>query len=155
VTEELLTTFGLYGAALVVGLVAGLFPLVSIEVFLIAVAALRHPSYGELAVLIVLGSLGHQIAKTITYYGSFGVVKLPEGRIKKQLDRAQKYIDRFNRYPKSVLFLSATVGLPPIYMVGFIAGPLMKIRFAPFTAIVFVGRICRYSTVALIVPLLF
>ncbi len=154
-TNEVLATFGLYGGAFFISFVAGLFPLVSIEVFLVAVGAIRHPSYGELAVLIVLGAAGHQVAKTLTYYGSFGVVKLPEGRIKKQLDRAQKYIDRWNKYPKSVLALSATVGLPPIYMVGFIAGPLMKIRIWPFTIIVFLGRICRYSTVGLIVPLFF
>ena len=40
-------------------------------------------------------------------------------------------------------------------MIGVVAGPLMKIRFWPFTIIVFVGRILRYSTVGLIVPLFF
>ena len=37
-TETLLATFGLYGGAFVISFVAGLFPLVSIELFLIGVS---------------------------------------------------------------------------------------------------------------------
>jgi membrane protein YqaA with SNARE-associated domain len=155
VTQSLLASFGLYGAAFVISFIAGLFPLVSIEVFLVAVGALRHPSPLELAILILLGAAGHQVAKTLTYYGSFGMVRIPEGRIKKQLDKAQKYIDKWNKHPYWILMLSASFGLPPIYMVGFIAGPLMKIKIVPFSIIVFVGRCLRYSTVGIIVPLLF
>ena len=69
-------------------------------------------------------------------------------RIKPQIERARGRIDRWNRYPLSVFFFSATVGFPPMYLLGFIARPLMRIRFVPFTVLCLVGRFGRYTTIA-------
>ena len=58
------------------------------------------------------------------------------------------WVDRWNKRPRPVMFLAATVGLPPVYLLGFIAWPLMRMRFWTFTAICFVGRIGRYAVMA-------
>ena len=53
-----------------------------------------------------------------------------------------------------VMFLASTFGLPPLYLIGFIAKPLMKIEIIPFTLCCFFGRIGRFAVLAAI-PLLF
>jgi len=41
-----------------------------------------------------------------------------------------------------------------MYLLGFIAHPLMEIRFLPFTLLTFVGRFGRYIVLA-VIPLAF
>jgi membrane protein YqaA with SNARE-associated domain len=151
VTHTLLANLGMYGGAFAVALIAGLFPLVSIEFFLLGLSALLHPSLAELILCAALGAVGHQIAKTITYYG--GVGALEHGRIKAQIDKHRAKIDRWNKAPHLVLAIAGSIGIPPMYVIGFIAHPLMRIRIVPFTLIVFVTRLGRYVVMAC-VPLL-
>ena len=149
-TASLLATLGLYGGTFAVSLIAGLFPIASIELFLIGIAAWKHPTWQELALLVLLASIGHQIAKTITYFAGEGILKLPKGRAKKALDKAQRHIDRWNKRPWLVMVLSATVGLPPLVVIAIIAGPIMRIKFVPFTIICFVGRLGRFGVMTFI-----
>ena len=151
-TGHLLGSLGIYGASLVIALVAGLFPIASIELFLVGLSALEHPSIGELLICCVLGALGHQIAKTITYYAGEGA--LENKKLKPRVDKIRHKIEKWDRYPHAILFLGATVGLPPMYLLGFIAHPLMEIRFLPFTALTFIGRLGRYIVLA-VIPLAF
>ena len=151
-TGHLLGSLGIYGASLVIALVAGLFPIASIELFLVGLSALEHPSIGELLICCVLGAVGHQIAKTITYYAGEGA--LENKKLKPRVDKIRHKIEKWDRYPHGILFLGATVGLPPMYLLGFIAHPLMEIRFLPFTVLTFVGRFGRYVVLA-VIPLAF
>lgn len=151
-THNLLASLGIYGASFVIALVAGLFPIASVEVFLVGLSALRHPSIGELLVCCALATVGHQIAKTITYYAGEGA--LEHGKLKPRVDKLRHKIEKWDRYPLAILFLAATVGLPPMYVIGFIAHPLMEIRFIPFTLITLVGRLGRYVVLA-VIPLAF
>jgi membrane protein YqaA with SNARE-associated domain len=152
VTHSLLASLGIYGASLVIAFIAGLFPIASIELFLVGLSALQHPAIGELAICCLLGAIGHQIAKTITYYAGEGA--LERGKIKPRVEKLRHRIEKWDRYPHAILFLGASVGLPPIYLLGFIAHPLMEIRFWPFTLITFVGRLGRYLVLA-VIPLAF
>jgi membrane protein YqaA with SNARE-associated domain len=152
VTSSILGSLGIYGASLVIALVAGLFPIASIELFLVGLSALEHPTIGQLAICCVLGAVGHQIAKTITYYAGEGA--LENKKLKPRVDAIRHKIEKWDRYPHAVLFLGATVGLPPMYLLGFIAHPLMEIRFLPFTVLTFIGRLGRYIVLA-VIPLAF
>lgn len=149
-TETLLSTFGLYGGALVISFVAGLFPLVSIELFLVGVSAWAHPSAGDYVALILISAFGHQVAKTITYVA--GVGALENHKVKPRIEKVRHKIERWNKQPKLVMLISATVGLPPLWLLGFIAHPLMNMRFVPFTLITLFGRIGRY-TFMMVAPL--
>ena len=151
-TESLLSTFGLYGGALVISFIAGMFPLVSIELFLVGIARLAPPGPGGITLLVLLAAVAHQVAKTFTFYA--GVGALENGKLAARVEKLRARIDRWNKRPKLIMFLSATVGLPPLYFLGFIAHPLMKMRFTTFTLITFFGRIGRYAFM-LIVPQLF
>lgn len=149
-TESLLAIFGLYGGALVIGFVAGLFPIVSIELFLVGVGAWAAPRAPALVMIVLLAAVGHQIAKTICYYAGAGALALPKGKLKQRIDRVRARIDRWNRRPKVIMLLAAIVGLPPLYVLAFVAGPLMNMRFASFTAICFGGRLGRYAVLMLV-----
>lgn len=151
-SSSLLDTFGIYGASFVVAFIAGLFPLISIELFLIGLAALTGPTFAALTVCCGLAAVGHQIAKTMTYYA--GVGALERGRLKAKLDKIRPRIDRWNKAPHLILALAGATGIPPLYVLGFIAEPLMRIRILPYTAIVLVTRFGRFIVLA-VIPLLF
>jgi membrane protein YqaA with SNARE-associated domain len=149
--ERLLVDYGMYGGSMLVAFVAGLFPLFSIEVFLIAVTSMAMPSIGQMSLCCLLAASSHQIAKTITYYA--GVGALERGKLKQKIEQNRERIARWNKAPHLILALASTFGIPPLYIIGFIARPLMQIRFVPFTVIVFVTRFGRFMVLSAI-PLL-
>jgi membrane protein YqaA with SNARE-associated domain len=151
VTESLLQTFGIYGGSFAVAFIAGLFPLISIEAFLIIVSAAVGPSFHSIVLCCLLAAGGHQIAKTITYYA--GVGALERGKLKEKVDKIRPKIDRWNKAPHLILALAGATGIPPLYVVGFIAKPLMRIELLAFTAIIFVTRFGRFVVLS-VIPLL-
>ena len=63
-----------------------MFPLFSIELFLIGLSAVVGPSFEMMTLCCaVAAAIGHQIAKTISYYA--GVGALEHGKIKAKLDK--------------------------------------------------------------------
>lgn len=149
-TDSFLSAFGLYGGALTVGFIAGLFPLVSLEVFLGGVAALAKPPLEVLILLAVIGAVGHQLAKTLTYFAGARSLKEPKGKLKKVIEKTQKWMDKWTQSRWAVLVLASAIGIPPLFAVGFIAKPMLKIEFIPFTLICFGLRIARYVVMVLI-----
>lgn len=144
VFDDLMATLGLYGATLVIAFLAGMFPLLSIEAFLVGVTVALRVPVEVLALLIAIAAVGHQIAKTVTYYAGAGAFELPRGRVRERIEAARARIDRWNRRPRLVMFAAAATGLPPLYLLGFIAQPLMKMSITTFTAISMSGRVGRY-----------
>jgi membrane protein YqaA with SNARE-associated domain len=151
VTAHLVATLGLYGAVVVIGYVAGMFPLVSIEAFLVGYCALETVTWPQVIAMVLLASLGHQLAKTTCWAAGIGA--LEHGRVKPLLERWRPRIERWNRHPNWVFFFAATIGLPPMWLIGFIAKPIMQMRFWPFTLAGYGLRACRYAVLA-IIPIL-
>jgi membrane protein YqaA with SNARE-associated domain len=153
VVDHLVATLGLYGATLAIAFLAGMFPLLSIEVFLVGAAA-----YGvaveTLAVLIAIALIGHQVAKTVTYYAGAGAFELPRGKLRDQIAAARHRMERWNRRPKLILLAGAALGLPPLYLLGFIARPMMNMQLATFTGITLAGRTVRYAAMVAVARLL-
>ena len=56
-SDRFIEMFGLYGGVIVLAFVSGMFPLVSIEAFLIAWCSLRDVTWPEFATLMVLAAL--------------------------------------------------------------------------------------------------
>lgn len=150
--QRLLEDYGIYGGSLIVAFIAGLFPLLSIEVFLVLATSFARPAFEELLLCCLLAATSHQIAKTITYYA--GVGALEHGKLKQKIDANRERIDRWNKAPHLILALAGAFGIPPLWILGFIARPLMRINIAMFTAIVLVTRFGRFVVLAAI-PLLF
>lgn len=150
--QRLLESFGIYGGSLIVAFIAGLVPFFSIEVFLVGMSAVVSPSFPALTLCCLLAALSHQIAKTMTYYAGIGA--LERGKLKEKIEKNRERIDRWNKAPHLILALAGALGVPPLWILGFIARPLMRISFLAFTAIVFVTRFGRFVVLAAI-PLLF
>lgn len=149
--ESLLGAFGLFGGAFVIGFCAGMFPVISIELFLIGIATWAAPTTSGLIAIVLLAAFGHQIAKTIFYVAGIGALEKASDKVRARVESVRHKLDRWNRTPKLIMLLAATVGLPPLYVLAFIARPLMNMRFVPFTVITLGGRIGRYAFV-MIVP---
>lgn len=143
--DSLLATFGLFGGAFVVGFCAGMFPIISIELFLIGIGTWAAPTASDMVVLVLLAAVGHQIAKTICYYAGYGALEKANDKLRARVDKLRHKIDRWNKRPKLIMFVASTTGLPPLYVLAFIARPLMNMRIVPFTVIVFTSRIVRYA----------
>ena len=143
---EILEALGIYGGSALVAFIAGMFPPFSIEVFLLVVVAAVNPTAGELTLACACAAVGHQIAKTICYYAGVGM--LESGKLKAKLDKVRHKIDKWNKAPKTIMTLGAVVGIPPMYLLAFIAEPIMRMRFVPFTLIVFFGRLVRFIFLA-------
>lgn len=140
--EDLLAALGLYGASMVVAFIAGLFPPFSIEVFLVGLSALVQPTWEDIIVCSLLAAIGHQVAKTITYYA--GVGALEHGKLKEKTEKLRHKIEKWKNAPKLILFLAGALGIPPLFVIGFIARPLLGVGIVPFTLIIFTTRIGRF-----------
>ncbi len=151
--DHLVATLGLYGATLAIAFLAGMFPLLSIELFLVGAAA-WGVAIDKLAVLIAIAAVGHQVAKTLTYYAGAGAFELPRGKLRDQIAAAKQRIERWNRRPKLVMLAGAAFGLPPLYLLGFIARPVLNMHLATFTGITMAGRIARFTTLVAVARLL-
>ena len=147
--DNLTQALGLYGATLVIGFVAGMFPLVSIELFLVGATAYGVEPH-MLPALIALGALGHQIAKSVTYYMGAGVFELPRGKVRTQIEALKVRIARWTQRPKLLLFISSATGIPPLYAVGFMARPMLKLSHTTFTVVSLVARVLRLTTFVLV-----
>ncbi len=147
-SDHILELFGVYGASLVISFCAGMFPLISVEAFLVGYCALRPVTWPEFVALVLLAAIGHQLSKTVCYFA--GTSGLEHARIKPILAKWRPRIERWNRYPKTMFFFAASVGLPPMWLIGFIAKPILHMRFWTFTLVTFGCRAGRYAVLALI-----
>src|SRR5262245_31387007 len=108
--KSFLENYGMYGGAFIVAFIAGMFPLFSIEAFLIMVSAIVKPSFEQLTLCCLLAAISHQVAKTITYYA--GVGSLEHGKLKARVEKIRPHIDRWNKAPHLILALGGAVGIP-------------------------------------------
>jgi membrane protein YqaA with SNARE-associated domain len=152
VVDSLLASLGLYGATFAVAFIAGMLPIISVELFLIGATALGA-DVQTLPLLIAIAAIGHQIAKTITYYAGAGAFELPRGRMRERIEAAKLRVERWNRRPRLIMFAAAATGLPPLWALGFVAQPVMQMDIATFTAITATGRILRYATLVAVTTL--
>jgi membrane protein YqaA with SNARE-associated domain len=152
VTTDLIESLGIYGGTYVVCLLAGLIPLINAEFFLVGLTLWAVQDPGRLVAVVLLASLGQMTAKIILYYAAYGMFELPRGRFKAKIEAARGRMEKWRDRPKYVLAISATVGLPPFYLVSLAAGAL-RIRLATFCAIGLVGRIVHFAVVVAIARL--
>jgi len=146
VTDSLIAMLGLYGGTFAVAVIAGLVPLVSVEVFLIGLVRLAVDRAAELPAIVIAATLGQMVAKIGLYFAGRGLIELPRGRYKAKLEAVRARLDRWRTRPYVVYAISSVLGLPPFYLTVIAAGAL-RIRFAAFLAIGLAGRLVRFAVV--------
>jgi membrane protein YqaA with SNARE-associated domain len=143
-SEELIAKVGIYGASFVVGFVSGLVPFVNSEVYLVAVSPMvARPALLPIA---LLSAAGQMVAKTIIFYAGRGVFKINMGRIEKKIETVQKKFQAWENKADILMLISASVGLPPFYVVSFVAGAL-KLHYIRFLIAGVIGRSIRFAAV--------
>jgi len=148
--SDLFASLGAYGGAALSSFAFGLIPFnPDLPLFAISATLLDSPS--QLPLLVTIATVAHVIAKVITYYLGIQLLRLPRGRFKRVIEKAQARLDdptsRWARWPKVIVFVSSVVGLPPLYVIGFVASA-MRVRIVPFIVLVTIGRVIHFGVVA-------
>jgi len=134
--DGLLAVLGVYAGTFAVAAISSVFPLVSIEVFLVALVLARGP--GDAVPIVVLAALGQVVGKLPIYAGARGAGRLGG----KRLERVRAWCAK--RRPTTVLAASAVFGLPPFSIIATAAGAL-AIPVRTFCAVVGAGRAVRFA----------
>ena len=134
---------GCYMAAIV----SAILPWVNAEVLMLAAAPLAGSPF-ELGTLVALVTAGQMTGKSFAYWMARTATQPRVAGLQKTIDQ---WRDRLARRPRSalgVLLVSATVGLPPFYVVAPAAGAL-KVAFARFLVVGTIGRFVHFGLVVL------
>jgi membrane protein YqaA with SNARE-associated domain len=86
-------------------------------------------------------------AKSVVYFAGRGVINLPRKNVQKRLDDAHRRIEAWRWGTPAFLVFTATIGLPPYYLVSFLAGTL-RYNFLLFLVTGLIGRGIRFGVVA-------
>jgi len=139
---DLGATLGVYLATFVVCFVSGFVPLVNAETYLISTAVLTPTS--ALVPLALLATAGQMAAKVLMYLAGKGAIRLAiMDRAKDKMVRLSGKLDQSPRRVDLFLFVSASVGIPPFYVVSLLAGA-SGVPFVRFLAAGTTGRFVRF-----------
>ncbi len=143
-SEELIAKIGIYAASFVVGFVSGLVPFINSEVYLVAVSTMvARPALLPIA---LLSAMGQMVAKTIIFYAGRGTFKINMGKFEKKIEAVQKKFQRWENKADVLMLISASVGMPPFYVVSFVAGAL-KLHYIRFLIAGIIGRSIRFAVI--------
>lgn len=134
----LLAWLGTYGYCVA----SGFLPFLPAEVYLLSASALAPPSFA--VPLVVAATLGQMTAKSAMFAAGRGLVKVKGARFQKWLADAEAWARNRKKVGSALIFLSASVGLPPFYIVSVAAGTL-RVGWAPFLVFGFLGRMVRFA----------
>lgn len=150
-TTELATVLGTF----VVCVLSAIVPFVNAEIYLVAASAAVTP--GVAWMLVIAASLGQMVGKSLMYYAGVGALSLPSERLRRMVaqvrERYQGAGATGTTLGTGVILLSATVGLPPFYVVSIACG-LLRIPFAQFFVLGLIGRLARFGIIVLAPQLL-
>ena len=139
---------GCYAAAVV----SAVAPWVNAEILMLAAAPLAGSPF-ELALLVAVVTAGQMTGKSVAYWISRTAARPRAAGLQRAIDR---WRDRLARRPRSalgVVLVSATIGLPPFYIVAVAAGAL-KLAFTRFLVVGAIGRLVHFALVALVPQLI-
>jgi membrane protein YqaA with SNARE-associated domain len=144
---------GIYLASFLIAVASGVIPIVNAEIYLVGVV-LAVGGIPEALFLAVLVSVGQMVAKAVIYQTAKGATTLgtKSGGFAAKLERARTRVEKWKSKPLGVTFVSASLGLPPFYIVSLVAG-ILEVRFRAFLLVGFAGRTLRFGTIALLAAL--
>jgi len=123
---------------------AGVLPLLNAEIYLAAVAT--QVDRDQLWPIAIAAGLGQTLGKLLWYVGAARSLELPwmkrrleSGRFKESFETWQRRIHGRPWASAGVMLLSALVGLPPLLVMGAVAGA-MKMRPWVFGGTILLGR---------------
>lgn len=142
-----MSLLALWITTLGVCLLGAIVPFVNTEIYLVTVAALAPR--GFVAPLVVAATLGQMIGKVAMFYAGRGVGRVRSERVQRGVAKLRERLGGRPWAAKLVLFGSATVGLPPLYVMAVACGTL-GMGVVSFFLIGSAGRLIHFAVVALL-----
>lgn len=149
---ELLNIWWIALACYTLAVVSAVVPWVNAEVVMLSAVPLAGSPY-QLGVLVTLVTLGQMTGKTIMYWASRNATRPRAPRLQQAIDRWRERLQQHPRSAVGVMLISATLGLPPFYIVAIAAGAL-KVAFSRFLAVGTAGRLIHFALLAFLPHLL-
>ncbi len=143
--SELISQFGLYAATLIICTVAGVFPVVNTEVYLLSISTLLPKSLGQLLAIVFLATLGQMLGKSLMFFASQGAIafSLKQQKYANQMEKVILKMEKMGNHRNWFIFLSGWVSFPPFFVVT-VCSALLKIRFFNFFLFGAAGRFIRF-----------
>jgi membrane protein YqaA with SNARE-associated domain len=126
-------------------------PLINCELVVLAASA-ALPSSMVLP-LIALASMSQMAGKAILYYAGSGLLHLPQGRFRTNIDSAVARVQRQKGASGATIFASASTGLPPFYVLSIASGAI-GVDFRQFMVLGLAGRTLRCAALVLVPQLI-
>jgi membrane protein YqaA with SNARE-associated domain len=136
----------LYVTTFLVCVVSGFVPLVNAEAYLVVTSA-AFGSPASILPLALVGASGQMAAKLLIYLAGRGVLRLPLGRVGPRIEEARLKLQNREGSTGGLLFLSASVGLPPFYVITILLG-MIRYHLGLFLLLGTAGRFIRFAVVA-------
>ena len=149
---ELLNIWWIALGCYTLAIVSAVLPWVNAEVVMLSAVPLAESPY-QLGALVALVTLGQMTGKTIIYWASRNATRPRTPRLQEAIDQ---WRERLHRHPGSalgVMLVSATLGVPPFYIVAIAAGAL-NVAFGQFLAVGTFGRLAHFALLAFIPQLI-
>lgn len=153
----MLPAIGLTSAAFGVSVLSALFPLVSVEIFVVGLVLKGpHLPWWMLAVVVTVGQIG---GKLLHYYAARDVVRLPSFlRCRNKAEKRARWhawMERFRQrchrrplWTGGILFVSAASSLPPFLALTVVAG-WARVPLCTFVLTGLAGRFIRFTALIL------
>mgnify|MGYP006278199307 CR=1 FL=1 len=145
-----LEEYGLLTAYYGAFVTSALLPWVNGEAILVSLVALSDT---DPTLLSVVATVGQMTGKSIMYFVGWRTGALPKASTSGRWQAVHRWFaqSRWRRW--ATILVSATLGLPPFYLVSILAGAL-KMGFGGFLVLGLIGRFLHFEGIALF-PLLF
>jgi membrane protein YqaA with SNARE-associated domain len=140
-----MTLVALWFTTLLVCTAGAIIPFINTEIYLLSVSALSPATF--VAPLVVAATLGQMIGKVAMFYAGRGVLHLRNERVRNGVQGIRSKLEHRPYVARAVLFVSATVGLPPFYVMAVACGTIGMGVFS-FLLIGSVGRLIHFGLVA-------
>lgn len=134
-----LSTFGF-------SFLSAIIPVLTVEVYLLGASALAPPSF--ILPLVIAAAGGQMAGKVLLYYTGTGALKIPGKRLQAALVKANTKMAENPRMGGALLFASASLGVPPFYVMTLAAGAA-RMNLPAFIVLGFVGRAIRFAAFVL------
>jgi membrane protein YqaA with SNARE-associated domain len=129
-------------------LLSAVFPWFSAEIVVLALPAVAGSGF-ELAMLVVVATVGQMAGKGLVYWGARRGSGLASPRLTQAIARWEQRLHRWHSRPTALVFVSSSVGFPPFFLVTAFAGAA-RWSFSRFLVAGAVGRLLRFGLLVLV-----
>jgi len=121
---------------------SAMIPVLNAEAYLVAASLVAPP--GLYWPLLIAATCGQMIGKVGMYYAGRGVLLIPGERMQRRIQQATARYHEKGQIGSGLVFLSASSGFPPFYILSIAAG-MLRFPLVPFIVFGFAGRFIRFA----------